>query len=277
MLLYATVIHRSIVLRCIVILPILLNLGCNERLVHDLTEHEVNRVVSTLHQGGIDAKKVRQTDGRWAVEVSRSELVSALTRLDSTRILARRDLGADRKSASGLIPSREEQWLVYESKMATTLEGTLLTVPGVLDAHVHLHLPKGDPLLGTRTTESGSGSVLLLTDSSFLVPESDIAAMIGGGAGVPPERVRVLRSSATSTGLREAVFHPDVTSSIGPSPQRTSSAQLRDLAPSSEDLALVLGAVITAGSIGYLLCRRRRKMKIFNLSPRVGELGSENV
>ena len=178
--------------------------ACDEKLIHDLSEGEVNRVVSRLHKGGIAADKIQQADGRWSVSIPQGEMVRALSVLDTSRVLARRSVGEERKSKGSFIPSREEQWFQYESQVAGSLEATLLTLPGVVDAHVHLKLPPSDPLLGTRDAGQGSGSVLLLIEAEAAgveIHEADIAKVVAGGAGIPADRVRVLKSvsGATST------------------------------------------------------------------------------
>lgn len=177
--------------------------ACREELIHDLSEGDVNRVVSRLHKGGISAEKAQQADGRWSVSVSREDMVGAISLLDTSRVLARRAVGDERKGKGSFIPSREEQWFQYESQVAESLEATLLTLPGVVDAHVHLKLPPSDPLLGTRDAGQGSGSVLLILENdsrAALVHEGDIAKVVAGGAGIPVDRVRVLKSSASGAG-----------------------------------------------------------------------------
>jgi type III secretory pathway lipoprotein EscJ len=112
-------------------------------------------------------------------------------------------VGDERKGKGSFIPSREEQWFQYESQVAESLEATLLTLPGVVDAHVHLKLPPSDPLLGTRDAGQGSGSVLLILESDSRVAhvhEDDIAKVVAGGAGIPVGRVRVLKSSSSGVG-----------------------------------------------------------------------------
>jgi type III secretory pathway lipoprotein EscJ len=67
---------------------------------------------------------------------------------------------------------------------------------GVLEARVHLNLPENDPLFGTRKESSGSGSVLLVTDSDFSAKDEEVAALVSGAAGIPAAKVSVLRSRA---------------------------------------------------------------------------------
>ena len=176
--------------------------GCQEQILHDLSETEANRVVSRLYSAQINAEKVVQADGRWAVSVEREGVVAALTYLDSARVLSNRQAPSNGKSHSSLVPSREEQWFQYESSIAAAIESTLMTLPGVFEARVHLNLPQTDPLLGARSAGVGSGSVLLVADSQCSIGEGEIAALVGGAAGVPAGNVKVLRSlgARSSTG-----------------------------------------------------------------------------
>jgi len=191
---------RGVWQRCLLLLATLLSLaGCDEQILHDLDEAEANRVVSALHGGSIDARRVVQADGRWAISVKEGEAISALDILSERRTLVRRSAARREPAESSLIPSREEQWLRYQTEIAAGVEETLLTVPGVLEAHVHLHLPRNDPILGSRHQESGSASVLLVIDEVCDLVDGDVAALVAGAAGLTAESVRVMKSTRSKS------------------------------------------------------------------------------
>ena len=171
-------------------------LGCDEQILHDLSEQDANKVISRLGTGRVDAKKVLQSDGRWAISVSRDSTVPALAFLETNRVLAPRAAQAGSATKSGFVPSREEQWFRYERSVASSIEDSLGTVRGVLEARVHLNLPETDPLFGTRRESIGSGSVLLVIDEHYSSKDEEIAALVGGAAGIPSTKVNVLRSLA---------------------------------------------------------------------------------
>jgi type III secretory pathway lipoprotein EscJ len=168
--------------------------GCDEQILHDLTEQEANKVLSRLHVGSLSAEKVLQSDGRWAIAVDENKVIPALTFLDSNRVLAARTSNLPVSSKGGIVPSREEQWFRYERSIAVSIEESLSTIRGVLEVRVHVNLPEKDPLFGTSSKESGSGSVLLVVDERYEASKKDVAHLVSGAAGIPPERISVLQS-----------------------------------------------------------------------------------
>ena len=170
--------------------------ACQEQIVHDLSEREANKVISHLSVAKLDARKVMQADGRWAISVSQDAIVSALAYLDTQRVLATRDVKGPVAKGS-MIPSREEQWFRYERSVAVSIEESLATIPGVLEARVHVNLPEEDPLFGSSNRGGGSGSVLLVVDEKFGALDEEISALVGSAAGIPREVIRVLKSKAT--------------------------------------------------------------------------------
>jgi type III secretion protein J len=170
--------------------------GCDEQILHDLSEQDANKVLSRLSAGSVSAHKVIQSDGRWAISVPRDSIVTALAFLDTNRVLAPRSSGLGINAKSGFVPSREEQWFRYERSVAASIEESLSAMSGVLEARVHLNLPETDPLFGTKKEASGSGSVLLVVDNRYSAKDEDVSALVSGAAGVPAQRVTILRNQA---------------------------------------------------------------------------------
>lgn len=177
------------------LVPVILLSGCREEILHDLSEREANRVVSHLSVVNLGAAKVQQADGRWAIAVERGEIVSALAHLDTQRVLVPRGVGSQ-SSKSSMIPSREEQRFRYERALAGSIEESLAAIPGVLEPRVHIKIPEDDPLFPAADGRLGSGSVLLVVDSSYVAGDSEISALVAGAAGISRESVRVLKSAA---------------------------------------------------------------------------------
>ncbi len=170
--------------------------------MHDLAEAEANRVLSRLSLEEIKAEKVVQPDGRWAISVAERDAPLALRFLDTRRVIPSRTQDAASFAKSGIVPSREEQWFRYERAVAAVLDDTLQSMTGVLEAHVHLHVPQGDPLFGQKTEYGGgSSAVLLLVDEHFTASNEEVAALVGGAAGISPNRVAVLKTVAAPRGI----------------------------------------------------------------------------
>lgn len=200
--------------------PLLCSLAaCQEQIVHDLSEREANSVVSQLSMARLDARKVQQPDGRWAISVDQDEMLQALSYIETRRVLTSRDA----KSVSNkgvMIPSREEQWFRYERSVAVSIEESLSALPGVLDARVHVNLPDDDPLFGDSARKGGSGSVLLVVDKSFTAADAEVGALVGGAAGLPRDAVRVLRSEAVEANPPAVV---EVSGDIVPPPPESTT------------------------------------------------------
>jgi type III secretion protein J len=225
--------------------------GCQEQIVHDLSERDANRVISHLSEARLHPRKVQQPDGRWAISVARDEMVPALGYLDTRRVLVTRDSPAV-ASKGPIIPSREEQWFRYERSMAHAIEESLSTLPGVLEARVHLNLPDEDPLFGDGAQGGGSGSVLLVVDARFSAGEGEVAAVVSGAAGLKPELVRVLTST---TG--ESVAPPLIEAA-----QPTSDSSLSKMKQVVRADLCIVGVGALGGVLGVRILRRRSKKRV---------------
>ncbi len=225
--------------------------ACQEQIVHDLSERDANRVISHLSEARLHPRKVQQPDGRWAISVARDEMVPALGYLDTRRVLVTRD-SPDVASKGTIIPSREEQWFRYERSMAHSIEESLSTLPGVLEARVHLNLPDEDPLFGDGTRGGGSGSVLLVVDARFSAGVGEVAAVVSGAAGLKPELVRVL-TSTTSESIAPPLIEAARPTSVSSLPQikRIVRADL-----------CIMAAVMFVGVLGFRLLKRRSKKRV---------------
>jgi type III secretory pathway lipoprotein EscJ len=168
--------------------------ACRENILHDLPEHEVNRLVSKLHEVGIAATKVKQPEGKWAIAVKNSEVIKSLQILDDSRLL--KGINKAEKEKATLISSREEQRARIERALAEQIQATLTSIPGILEAHVHLNLPPVDPLFGQPLgSTTGSASVLLIASQNYEMKSKDIALLVAGAAGLPAEKIAILVSS----------------------------------------------------------------------------------
>jgi type III secretory pathway lipoprotein EscJ len=242
--------------------------GCQEEIVHDLSEREANRVVSELHNARLSASKIPQADGRWAIAVSADEMVSALKVLEFQRVLAPPNARATSLSKGAFIPSREEQIFRYERAMSEALEDSLAAIPGVLEARVHLNLPPDDPLLGSPRVSTGSGSVLLLVGDRCEAKDEEVAHLVGGAAGLPPGTVKVLRSRAESPVVAQAQERS--LSAVTPD-----GGDAKTYAPPLRQVLLGAIGVCVAWVGSTCLVRRRRRVK-FALLPEMTVEGDKH-
>jgi type III secretory pathway lipoprotein EscJ len=248
------------------LLALLCLAGCKEQILHDLSETEANRIVSRLQGAELHAEKRLQSDGRWAIALPERQASTGLRYLEDRRVLSSQRGDALQFTKGGFVPSREEQRFRYERSIATAIEESLQAVRGVLEAHVHLNLPKADTLFGERADKSvGSSSVLLLVDERFETSDHDIARLVAGAVGLPADKISVLRSmavAATATPAASPTSQP-VHMTSARDDQLSQGVELRHgAAPIAERTALLCGAV----GIVVLLASIYRKRRLQGLS-----------
>lgn len=215
----------------------LLSCGCREQIVHNLSESEANRLLTRLHDSSIDAAKEHQTDGKWLISVDSTQSLEAIKFLDSARLL--RDPAPSIEARSSMIASREEQRIRSENVLSQSIQDTLMSIDGVLEAHVHLNLPPSDPLFGYKLNgTSGSASVLLVVEENLRVAKEDIMGLVAGASGILAKDVTVLVSEGTASPTPHAlpIGQVERTESSGFSPFSVPSSTILMLSA----LALVL-------------------------------------
>ena len=173
-------------------------LGCNEEIIHNLSEPQANKLLTGLHSAQIEATKVRQPDGQWALSVRGQDTIAAIKYLDDSRVF--RSEKRTSKERGGLISSREDERFEHERSMSSSIEQTLFAIRGVLDARVHLNLPVRDPLFGKQVDSlaKGTGSVLLIVDSSYATEEEGVRGIVSGASGVDFDAIAVLINESKS-------------------------------------------------------------------------------
>jgi type III secretion protein J len=229
----------------------LLLISCKERIIHDLSEGEANRLLSHFHDQGIEVAKERLPEGSWALSVPRDQASRAIVLLDQSRLTKRSRQIAPRQGS--FLASREQQQLEFSRHLANEIELTLLSIDGVYEARVHLHLPAPDPILGARRPEVGSGSasVLLVASAVISIPSLEVARIVSGASGVPTEQVAVLITEPTSLSMTH--FESPIVLPASPS----IFAGLNRLS----FMSIVLGLAAVLAGLWALLPYLRSKMK----------------
>jgi len=168
--------------------------GCKERIVHDLSEYEANRVVTSLDDIGLGVSKEKQADGKWTVVVPSDSAMLALKHLNSTRVLSNRN--HQKVNTASVVSSREDRQFKYERALSAEIESTLRSIGGVFDARVHLNIAPKDPVFGRPLSldDQGSASVLLIGGEQLTATEEHVARLVYGASGVPIEKISVLIS-----------------------------------------------------------------------------------
>ncbi|MCO6430050.1 MAG: hypothetical protein J5J00_04260 [Deltaproteobacteria bacterium] len=226
--------------------------ACREKIIHDLSEAEANRIVTKLHDVRLTGYKEKQSDGNWSIAVEKQSAVQAIKFLNDSRVI--KEEGLETAKSGTFLNSREEQRFHFERNLSRSIERTLLSLPNVLEARVHLNLPEVDPILGQKLANSkGSGSVLLLSRGKLSNEPSQIAGIVAGASGVPPEQVVVVTSAAA---IDETSPRPLPLQSM--QPQTLFDEILRN--PNLQAMAIAL-LLLIAGLA--LLLRKRRGRQFF--------------
>lgn len=166
--------------------------GCREQILHDLDEGHANKLQLILLQSGISVEKVR-TGKNWALSVEESEVPRALSVLERRRMMKGNTSRVIQPEA-GLLQSSEEKSRAYEQLIAKQTEQTLETIPGVLEARMHLH-KENVTLVQRGSSQGNSASVLLVIEPDTQLNLAEIKTLVAGAVGIRAEEVSVLASS----------------------------------------------------------------------------------
>ena len=170
--------------------------GCHDELYHDLDEQTANELVVALHEAGIDAEKTAEDRRGYTVEVPRGATTRAMAALQA-RGLPRPAVEGFSTAfpGDGLVPSPAEDRARLQYATAQEARRSLLSIDGVLDAHVNLVLP--DTRRKTDSAPAKASVVIKWTGSEAPVDERDVKRVVAGGVeGLSVDDVEVLMARA---------------------------------------------------------------------------------
>lgn len=238
--------------------------GCREVILHDLEEVEANRLITQLHNIGLDASKIVEADGQWSVAVPGGEMLQAMKYLGELRLL--RTAAPAPLSQSAMVATREDERFRFERALSKEIEYTLGAVDGVLETRVHLNLLARDPFFGQPLNDGhqATASVLIIAGENFSFSEKEVQSLVAGAAGLAPDQVSVLVSRSAAV-LRTGA------EMLKPSTYETLAASIK----TDEQRRLVLQVFLACLVIGIgclaigLRKRRHRQLQQFALKDRV--------
>jgi type III secretion protein J len=179
----------------ILLLTCFLTTGCDEVILHDLNEFQANKVLLLLSSKDIDITKEQHGKG-WRIVVASEDVNRALKLLDKNRVMTRA-LNRAVVEPTTLLSSREERAFNLGRRLGLPLEQTLEAVPGVLEARVHMSLPKPNSWQSKETMGFESVSVLLLVEPEAHVAQQAVKKLVAGAAGCAEDRIAVVVLSST--------------------------------------------------------------------------------
>lgn len=238
----------------VLVLFSLATFGCTAELYHGLSESEANDMIVALDEVGIYGSKERDPSGDEVFLVK----VPSAEKSDAWRALRQQGLprpdpqgfGAFYPS-DGLVPTAGEERVLLQYATAQELRASLLTIDGVLDAHVNLVMPeKARVRLSKDKPEPPRASVVVThgSDAKAPISEEAVKALVAGGVeGMSPDDVKVMISTISTAPSGEPRYKQ-----VGPI----------SVAPSNQTLMqMVLGGMVflimlLAGAIVFLVVRR---------------------
>jgi type III secretion protein J len=246
----------ALMLRRIAILAVALFTvtACSVPVATNLDESDANHAVVVLSRGGVGADKERdpEHEGRFRVNVTRTEASAAISLLAAENLPQRSSPGVlEALGSGGVVPSRLAEHAKWTTGIAGDLERSFGTIDGVLSARVHLSLPAGDALDLEGARDRPSASILLrYRGATPPIAAGEVQRLVAGAVpNLTPEQVNVvMAASPAGRGPERDLVR------FGPiSVTRGSAPAMRAFA----GIAAVLNLLLVAGLFG--LWSRLRK------------------
>jgi type III secretory pathway lipoprotein EscJ len=185
--------------------------GCREELLHDLNEIQANHVMVVLREGGIDAAKQRHGSA-WTLVVSKDDVIHALQLLERRRT-TRRELRTFSEQPRGILQSREERLQFIEHQSEWSIERTLESIPGVLEAHTHLFTPPSTDFDVPNSKAQMTASVLIITNNLSMMKHEELTSLVAGATGISVDKVNIVITEENEAKQLELNMQPVVVSS----------------------------------------------------------------
>ncbi len=258
--------------------------GCKSELLHQIEEAEANHIITQLQQHGIEAgKKLEDAESNtWTVRVSNRSVGRAQAILDEYKLPKRREPRVrDLFSAEGLVRTPTQEGIlaqaVLEGELAYTLEG----IEGIIDARIHLVMPRSD-LTGQRISQAkASVFVEYQPTAQGVVPVQDgeIQKMVAHAVeDLSPTNVAVVQKPASiASPATPAGGGPELVSLGGLVVAEDTLPALRATAIGIAALVVVLGLLLLV--LSRRLSRLRSELRIAQQVSAVpaGRGGAEGV
>jgi type III secretion system YscJ/HrcJ family lipoprotein len=229
--------------------------------VHGLKERDANEILVVLAQKGIRGEKLEEQSGRvitWRVDVADVDVDEAL------RVLVANQLPRAAVSSwssvypdgnNSLIPTRSEERAKYAMALQGEIESKLMSLPGIVSAHVTIVQPERDLLHGNDVVTPSSASVAIVYNAADergskpqLAPnqstDAEIPALVAAAVeGLKPENVHV--TWARNTARPDAIAAGTVLGATTASVQRYGLALADKRSVARLDLYAALLALVS--------------------------------
>lgn len=175
--------------------------ACTSEIYHGLDERGANEMIVVLEQNGILGDKTPDPNAeqQWIVRVPSQSRVEAWRILRSEGLPRPEPEGFGKVyPTGGLIPTANEERVLLQYATAQELRRGLLTIDGIVDAHINLVLPKKARIrLPNTVQERPRASVVVKQQAALaagsVITEKEVKDIILGGVeGIDPKHITVL-------------------------------------------------------------------------------------
>ncbi len=190
----------------------------SEKIVHGLDEYEANEIIVVLEARSVSARKVVE-EGRvvtYSVEVSGGDVSSAMRTLVANKLPRQRPQGLAQvypPGGGGLIPTKSEEKAKYLMALQGEIERKLLSLPGVVRAHVSVVQPDKDIVRDLeREPPASTASVSVVFNAidergSPAVTVDEIRGLVGASVeDLKPQNVQVVMKRNVPANLENDPF-----------------------------------------------------------------------
>jgi type III secretion protein J len=178
-------------LRLFLILATLLTVStaCESKrtVVNGLDEREANEIVVYLNSKGIQATKMRSTEGGtaggaialWDITVDYDEGTKAMSLLNNAGLPRRKSQSLLNLFGNvGLVPTDLQEKIRYQAGLAEQIASTIRKIDGVLDAEVQISFPEDDPLNPNAPKKDITASIYVKHSGVLDDPNTHLATKI---------------------------------------------------------------------------------------------------
>lgn len=173
-------------MRILLIMSLLLLCSCREKIVSSVGELKANKIIIALHKYDIAAKKIKEGT-TWSIEVSKNDSTRALQILALSRFLTSEP---EPETSSGFVQTKKELNHFLERKLARSIEQTLIRMPHVMEARVHINNYTKSEY--EKKDEKQTASVLIVVDKEDSIKEDNIKNIVSGASGLARASVMVV-------------------------------------------------------------------------------------
>jgi type III secretory pathway lipoprotein EscJ len=183
-----------------VVLAALSASGCDVTLLRALSREEADDAVRVLDRSGVVGRAVAEdganaANARWRIEVDSAAVATSVAALNASR--NRAPAGARDEApapASSWIETPSEERARHASQLSVQLERSLMRLPGVAEARVHITLPFGMHSLREAQTPPAASALVVRARESASVAAAASELIAGAVPGLSPKSVRVVET-----------------------------------------------------------------------------------